>query len=63
MPLDNMNAFQSMYTNKRHFRVYVRQSLVEEYQQATNWATIYATDEDFFQPIEGSEFEYLLEGE
>lgn len=36
MPLDNVNAFQNIYTNKRHFRVYVRQSLVEEYQQANN---------------------------
>lgn len=63
LTLANVNAFTNLYTRGRHFRVYVRQALIAEYQQATNWATIYATDEDFFQPIEGSEFEYLLEGE
>ncbi|MBE6129544.1 MAG: hypothetical protein E7185_09745 [Erysipelotrichaceae bacterium] len=63
MALSNVNAFTNIYTQDRRFTVYVRQALIEDYQLATNWATIYATNENFFQPIEGSEFEYLLEDE
>ena len=63
MPLVNVNAFYLLYDYRYDFRIYVRQSLITEYQQAANWSTIYGKNADFFQPIEGSEFEYLLEGE
>ncbi len=63
LPLSSTGSFQNLYTHGRNFHLYVRQSLIEEYQQATNWSNIYAANPNFFQPIEGSEFEYLLEGE
>ena len=37
--------------------VYVPASLISDYQQATNWATLYANYPDIFRAIEGSEYE------
>lgn len=61
LPLSHVNAFNNLYNHGRNFHLFVRQSLIEEYQTATNWSTIYAANPNFFQPIEGSKWEYLLE--
>ena len=37
--------------------VYVPQALIEQYQQATNWSTLYAAGTCNFVAIEGSEYE------
>ena len=37
--------------------VYVPSALIEQYQQATNWSTLYAAGTCTFLPIEGSEYE------
>lgn len=37
--------------------VYVPSALISEYQQATNWSTLYAAGTCTFLPIEGSEYE------
>lgn len=37
--------------------VYCPASLIEQYQQATNWSTLYAAGTCTFLPIEGSEYE------
>jgi hypothetical protein len=37
--------------------VYVPEALIPEYQQATNWSTLYAAGTCTFLPIEGSEYE------
>ena len=37
--------------------IYVPQLLISEYQNATNWSSMYASYNDLFQPIEGSIYE------
>lgn len=61
--LNNVNAFTNIVRSEQTVKVYVRQSLIEDYKAATNWSALYATNNSFLQPIEGSELEYLLEGE
>lgn len=59
LPLSNVNAFNCIELTTT---VYVREALLESYRAATNWVTLYNKNNDFFKPIEGSKFEYLLEG-
>ena len=49
------NAFE--YITEGLITVYVRQSLITEYQTATNWSSFYANGRVNFVAIEGSEYE------
>ena len=51
------NAFNTTSVTNGTVKVYVPGSLVESYQTATNWSTLYAQNNNFIQPIEGSEYE------
>lgn len=57
--LGAVNAFSStpFASGKSGGTVYVPQALIEQYQTATNWATLYAGGTCTFQPLEGSIYE------
>lgn len=57
--LSNINAFQGtpFNTSGQSGTVYVPQALIESYQTATNWSTLYAAGTCNFVAIEGSEYE------
>lgn len=57
--LANVNAFADtpFASNGTGGTVYVPQALISEYQQATNWSTLYAGGKCNFAAIEGSEYE------
>ena len=57
--LSNSNALNGTPFSKSGSRgtVYVPQALIEEYQNATNWSTLYAAGTCNFVAIEGSEYE------
>lgn len=57
--LSNTNAFANspFASNGTGGTVYVPQALIEQYQQATNWSTLYAAGTCNFVAIEGSEYE------
>lgn len=57
--LANVNAFTGtpFASNGTGGTVYVPQALISEYQQATNWSTLYAGGKCYFAAIEGSEYE------
>jgi hypothetical protein len=58
-PLINTNVFNStpFAAGKAGGTVYVPQALIEQYQTATNWSTLYAAGTCNFVAIEGSEYE------
>ena len=53
------NAFTStpFATNGSGGTVYVPQALIEQYQTATNWVTLYESGTCTFLPLEGSQYE------
>ena len=57
--LANINAFNNtpFDSNDAGGTVYVPQALIESYQNATNWSTLYTTGKCNFVAIEGSEYE------
>ena len=57
--IKNIDAFvlSPFYTNGTGGTVYVPQALITEYQNATNWSTLYAAGTCNFVAIEGSEYE------
>ena len=57
--LANINAFQGtpFASGGTGGRVYVPAALIESYQTATNWSTLYASGTCNFAAIEGSEYE------
>jgi hypothetical protein len=57
--LSNTNAFDltPFASNGTGGTVYVPQALITEYQNATNWSTLYAAGKCNFVAIEGSEYE------
>ena len=57
--LENVNAFHNtpFASGGTGGTVYVPQALIPEYQQATNWSTLYAAGTCNFVAIEGSEYE------
>ena len=57
--LSNINAFTAtpFAVGGTGGTVYVPQALIEQYQQATNWSTLYAAGTCNFVAIEGSEYE------
>ena len=57
--LSNINAFNNtpFASGKTGGTVYVPQALIESYQTATNWSTLYAAGTCNFVAIEGSEYE------
>lgn len=57
--LDNIAAFSGtpFYEGGTGGTVYVPAALITQYQQATNWATLYAAGTCNFVAIEGSEYE------
>jgi hypothetical protein len=57
--LGNVNAFDKtpFASNGTGGTVYVPQTLIESYQTATNWSTLYAAGTCNFVAIEGSEYE------
>lgn len=57
--LNHMNAFQGtpLYGGGTGGTIYVPAALIEQYQQATNWSTLYAAGTCNFVAIEGSEYE------
>ena len=57
--LQNVNVFQNtpFASGGTGGKVYVPQALIPEYQQATNWSTLYAAGTCTFVAIEGSEYE------
>lgn len=57
--LANANAFENtpFAAGKAGGTVYVPQALIESYQNATNWSTLYAAGTCNFVAIEGSEYE------
>jgi hypothetical protein len=57
--LSNTNAFSKtpFASNGTGGTVYVPQALVTEYQNATNWSTLFASGKCNFVAIEGSEYE------
>ena len=57
--LANINAFTNtpFASGGTGGTVYVPQALIEQYQQATNWSTLYAAGTCEFVAIEGSEYE------
>lgn len=60
VPIHNLNALENTpfrgYQNKQG-TVYCPAALIEQYRQATNWATLYAAGTCNFVAIEGSEYE------
>jgi hypothetical protein len=59
VPLSRMNYIQNtpFATDGTGGTVYVPQALIEQYQTATNWSTLYAAGTCNFAAIEGSEYE------
>ena len=57
--LANINAFQGtpFASGGTGGTVYVPAALIESYQTATNWSTLYASGTCNFAAIEGSEYE------
>lgn len=57
--LENVNTFQEtpFASGGTGGTVYVPQALIEQYQNATNWSTLYAAGTCNFVAIEGSEYE------
>jgi hypothetical protein len=57
--LANINAFQGtpFASDGTGGTVYVPAALIESYQTATNWSTLYASGTCNFAAIEGSEYE------
>lgn len=57
--LSNVNAFNGtpFASSGTGGTLYVPQSLIEQYQTATNWSTLYAAGTCNFVAIEGSEYE------
>lgn len=57
--LDNVSAFTGtpFASGGTGGTVYVPSALIEQYQQATNWSTLYAAGTCNFVAIEGSEYE------
>jgi hypothetical protein len=57
--LSNTNTFNStpFATSGTGGTVYVPQALITEYQNATNWSTLYSGGKCNFVAIEGSEYE------
>lgn len=58
--LSNVNNFNNttFAANGSHLgHIYVPSSLIASYQTANNWSTLYASYNDIFLPIEGSEWE------
>lgn len=57
--IGNINAFNStpFASGGTGGTVYVPSALIEQYQQATNWSTLYAAGTCNFVAIEGSEYE------
>lgn len=57
--LGAVNAFTStpFATNGSGGTVYVPQALIEQYQTATNWVTLYEAGTCTFLPLEGSQYE------
>ena len=50
-------SYTPFYTDGTGGTVYVPQALIEQYQNATNWSTLYAEGTCNFVAIEGSEYE------
>lgn len=61
MTLRNINAFNNCnlagFNGVYSGHIYVPSALIESYNAATNWATLYAAYPDIFRTIEGSEYE------
>lgn len=59
VPLSNVSAFDGtpFASGGTGGTVYVPSALISEYQQATNWSTLYAAGSLTFAAIEGSEYE------
>lgn len=51
----SLRGYNGVYSG----HVYVPQDLIENYQTATNWSTMYASYPELFLPIEGSEYENM----
>ena len=59
IPISSLNVFQGspFESGKTGGTVYCPASLISEYQNATNWSTLYAAGTCNFVAIEGSEYE------
>lgn len=59
VPLSNVSAFSStpFASGGTGGTVYCPSALIEQYQQATNWSTLYAAGTCNFVALEGSEYE------
>lgn len=53
----NVFNYSSFSSSGKGGTVYVPQALITEYQNATNWSTLYASGKCNFVAIEGSEYE------
>jgi hypothetical protein len=45
------------------FHIYVPSSMIEQFQTATNWATVYATYPDIYRPLENYTVDGTVTGE